>query len=707
MLDTFQPGTSAGTIRPPINSVVSDDDSIPDEDWPSDYTTYAASELHESDIFDEPLEHVEEVVDGVDQENRTSRRNQDIEGGQSSNISGAGGQGWRQGSAGGLRGHGRGSAGDGRRGGGDDRRKDERHWRAPSAFSTPSDTESESDESGEDDTRHAAQRSHPGSQGEVSTSDDNIPLAQRIPSALRVQRTIRKQVSDEKDERRRLRALRRQQQQPRQQTHKQTSVEEEPRHHAQAGPSSSQGPSQSMPSSTRPRTKTLPSSTSRPIVAEDLARRLRDIQESNALPMSFLNKREHSPSGSPFHSDRLAQRSEDHARIDISDKPLRPMRSFHRPRTSDAGREQTMPIRSLTADMGRVGRSATTASRPVKQHDQSEAMVRAAPPSRSRSTRRPTTSDGAQSPSVTPLHPSAFQQVSATRTPADAPDPPLPTQVVPKETKQVSWQQRVFIVDLQRFNTLMMNPTTTAKDAIDALETQGQLANWAGVGGWMLFEVFQDFGMERPIRHFEVISDVINSWDKDKSVNLLVAKKTPLATLLHPSAMPTSSPVFSTYVEWESKPRKWSKRWLELREQGLWLSKKDNGKDETFLCSLANFDAYVVTRIHKSPKPYVFAVKSTDNLSFFENPADYVHVFCCSEKDGKKWLENVLLARSYIIHQARNTLSVGTSGPSGKAPSRSSTRKGIRGAQQPLIKVPSNASTATTSFEPGSLLAKR
>ncbi len=187
---------------------------------------------------------------------------------------------------------------------------------------------------------------------------------------------------------------------------------------------------------------------------------------------------------------------------------------------------------------------------------------------------------------------------------------------------------------------------------------------------------------ERPIRHFEVVSEVINSWDKNKSVNLLVAKKTSLATLLHPSvcfishvwvicsftlprkAMPSSSPVFSTYVEWESKPRKWCKRWLELREQGLWLSKKDTvsirfltpyvlvvnnyfrqGKDEIFLCSLANFDAYVVTRMHKSPKPYVFAVKSTDNLSYFENSADYVHVFCCSEEDGKKWLESVLLAR--------------------------------------------------------------
>jgi len=251
---------------------------------------------------------------------------------------------------------------------------------------------------------------------------------------------------------------------------------------------------------------------------------------------------------------------------------------------------------------------------------------------------------------------------------------------------------------------------------IDALETQGQLANWAGVGGWMLFEVSQDFGMERPIRHFEVVSDVINSWDKNKSVNLLVAKKTPLATLLHPSAVPSSSPVCSTYVEWESKPRKWTKRWLELREQSLWLSKKDNGKDETFLCSLANFDAYLVTRIHKSPKPYVFAVKSTDSLSFFENSADYVHVFCCSEKDGQRWLEAVLLARSYFINQERNTLSVGTTsgsgGASGKALSRSGTRKGTRSAQQPLVNVLTPATAATSSpqvftFEPGSLLARR
>jgi len=159
------------------------------------------------------------------------------------------------------------------------------------------------------------------------------------------------------------------------------------------------------------------------------------------------------------------------------------------------------------------------------------------------------------------------------------------------------------------------------------------------------------------------------------------------------------------------------------------------GKDEIFLCSLANFDAYVVTRIHKSPKPYVFAVKSTDNFSYFENSADYVHVFCCSEKDGKKWLETVLLARvsdddscrlktklnldfslqSYFIHQERNAVLVGVTSSSGgvpgKALSSSTITRKERRTPQPLVNVSVPMVTATPSqaytFEPGSLLAKR
>jgi len=152
---------------------------------------------------------------------------------------------------------------------------------------------------------------------------------------------------------------------------------------------------------------------------------------------------------------------------------------------------------------------------------------------------------------------------------------------------------------------------------------------------------------------------------------------------------------------------------MELREHGLWLSKRDTGKDETFLCTVSNFDAYYVTRRHKSPRPFVFAVKSTDHLSLFENAADYLHVFSCNPKEGEKWIEAILIARSYVLHQEKNVLHTKPSeGPPEVKPlSRSRTRKLSLTSHpiQPLINVPPPFNTATTNviFEPGSLLAKR
>lgn len=69
------------------------------------------------------------------------------------------------------------------------------------------------------------------------------------------------------------------------------------------------------------------------------------------------------------------------------------------------------------------------------------------------------------------------------------------------------------------------------------------------------------------------------------------------------------------------------------------------GKDETLLCSLSNFDTYHFSRSYKSPKPFVFAIKSTDKLSFFENTQDYLHVISCAEKEGRVWMDKILLAR--------------------------------------------------------------
>lgn len=222
----------------------------------------------------------------------------------------------------------------------------------------------------------------------------------------------------------------------------------------------------------------------------------------------------------------------------------------------------------------------------------------------------------------------------------------------------------------------------------------------------MVWEVAQDFGMERPVRSFELLSDVEASWNKDKTVNTFILKLTTLEPLLNPSAIPTSSPVASGYVEWEMKRGKWTKRWLVLRQHSLYLAKRDNGKDETFLCSLSNFDFYKVTRPVKAPKPFVFSIKSTDNLSYFEDTADYLHNFSCNEREAAKWTEKILVARSYVLFKERNVLSRPSTTPASASVSRAPTRKSTTSPrsiskQQTLLNI-----NPDEVFEPGTLLGK-
>ena len=91
------------------------------------------------------------------------------------------------------------------------------------------------------------------------------------------------------------------------------------------------------------------------------------------------------------------------------------------------------------------------------------------------------------------------------------------------------------------------------------------------------------------------MTDVQASWNKDKMVNYLVLRMTPLEVPLNRSvccsfvllfiifadsftlkAIPSSSPTHSGYVEWEVKRGKWSKRFMQLREHSIWISKRES-----------------------------------------------------------------------------------------------------------------------------------
>ncbi|KAL0961014.1 hypothetical protein HGRIS_006006 [Hohenbuehelia grisea] len=689
---SFQPGSSSGTIRGSFIQMLARDHSRrPANQW---------------------LDDDEDMVDGSDWQGGRNEYHY------TSSRNGGGG-----GGGGGDRSFGRYPNGGGGRGpskwggnGGDDGDDgDDRRYRKRSAYPTSSSASTDTEESDSEDDYGLPSAVEPPAPTAGTADDDDVPLAQRIPTALRAQKTIRRQFREEREQRRKDRAQRAQrtertQSQPPRERHTTLrpkgagenlppilSSSQEAALLAAQAEWRARGPS---PGPERPSTE------GRPFTVEELTRKLQNFQTQETRPRSKSTTRPPSSSGREADKDRAPAGMHDSVlRVSDPARTLRPMRSFHRPAQPAVDYSAPMPATSK-----KLGRSATDARSRHREEKQGpdvnmsefdrlvkarrSADTQAAPPAPQQHLSVARTSGEARSARTSLDNPTS-PRPSFPRSP-NAPPAALSSRVE-------LTQQRVFIGDMQRFNTVEIGPGTTAKDILIMVEAQGTLKQFIGSGGWMVYEVAQDFGMERPIRSFEVISDIQASWNSDKLVNTFVLKLTPLARLLSRSAIPPSSPMFSGWVEYEYKRGKWAKRWMMLREHSLWLSKRDSGKDEVFLCSLSNFDAYYVTRVHKAPKPFVFAIKSTDNLSFFESTDDYMHLFSCNQPAGEKWMEVILLARSYVLYQDKNVLynPKATSLTSGPSLTRAGTRRNPR-STQPLVNV-----APQEMFEPGSLLYKK
>ncbi|KAF8321973.1 uncharacterized protein EI90DRAFT_3078356 [Cantharellus anzutake] len=229
----------------------------------------------------------------------------------------------------------------------------------------------------------------------------------------------------------------------------------------------------------------------------------------------------------------------------------------------------------------------------------------------------------------------------------------------------VAQEQKIFVETQQKFCVVRIGVGMRARDVLEAVATKGMLhhpdTGDQRTGGWMLFEVVGDLGLERPLREYELVAEIFGTWDRHQSTNYFIVKRSNLRSVLSLKNMPSSPPINQGVVQWRSRKGKWSKRSLRLCEHSLLISKKDSGKDEELLCSLGNFDAYTMSRDYRSPKPYVFALRSTDSPRIFEDLNDSVHIFSCEKGDGEHWVQTVMLARSYVLRQERSVLFPGQS----------------------------------------------
>ncbi|KAL9080354.1 MAG: hypothetical protein Q9159_007618 [Coniocarpon cinnabarinum] len=244
---------------------------------------------------------------------------------------------------------------------------------------------------------------------------------------------------------------------------------------------------------------------------------------------------------------------------------------------------------------------------------------------------------------------------------------------------------------------LSVIPSTTPIDLIQlAANALGGIVNPRSS---VLMEKFGKVGVQRPLRRYEHVRDVMNSWDDDRQNSLLLVpsgtggKDVELEAAGAPSSQPEE---FACQLSYSQRPGKWDKRWITLRQDGqVTVAKKEGMKqsDQTNMCHLSDFDIYTpapkqVARKIKPPKKNCFAIKSQQKSNIFASMESYVHFLCTSDKKTASGFYHAVQSwRSwYLVHVLGEGQRGGKKGSMSAEPRTSATgvargRPSIGGSQ--------------------------
>ncbi|OJJ06100.1 hypothetical protein ASPVEDRAFT_311838 [Aspergillus versicolor CBS 583.65] len=176
---------------------------------------------------------------------------------------------------------------------------------------------------------------------------------------------------------------------------------------------------------------------------------------------------------------------------------------------------------------------------------------------------------------------------------------------------------------------------------------------------FILMESFNASGLERPLRQYEYVREVMNSWAHDAENTLIIVPAPSIEALdfLDAQNVPTKPPMDATFhIYYSQKPRKWDKRYLTIRSDGqIVLSKKEMAKEQTNVCHLSDFDIYsptstFLTQKVKPPKKICYAIKSQQKSSMFLSTENFIHYFATNHRsvaDG--WYRAVQTWRSWYL----------------------------------------------------------
>ena len=188
-------------------------------------------------------------------------------------------------------------------------------------------------------------------------------------------------------------------------------------------------------------------------------------------------------------------------------------------------------------------------------------------------------------------------------------------------------------------------PVTNDTNPVDVVySTANLVAHRVVPADCIIIECYEVLGLERRLRNYERIRDVMNSWDRDQQNTLQVVTLDTDNHDLELSSVPrTDEPPtgFTFYLYHSSRPGKWAKRYITLMDNGqMFAAKRPDAKatdkDSTVLCHLSDFDIYTplenqLRRHLKPPKKFCYAVKSQQKTNLFPNGENFVHFFSAEE----------------------------------------------------------------------------
>jgi hypothetical protein len=238
---------------------------------------------------------------------------------------------------------------------------------------------------------------------------------------------------------------------------------------------------------------------------------------------------------------------------------------------------------------------------------------------------------------VEPEHPEAVQSSSPPKPAKTAPVPPAAEPPKPQAFDAPisainAGERRILVRCNESSITLPVTPTTTAQDLLNSASVV--MSEEIDPRTAVLVESFTQLGLERPIRRYEHVRDVLNSWDHDEqNVFFIMPHSESPEGLLDMKGVPKSKPKDTSFIVYHSqKPGKWNKRCVNLRADGqMTVSKKEGDSDATNICHLSDFDIYGPTHKQmkkiKSPKKVCFAIKSQQKSTMFLDSAamNFVH----------------------------------------------------------------------------------